>query len=161
MEKKIRKYLKNAYRVYNGQKVEAVVGIFPSNTNQTPNQRQILVRKEFFEKMSNKHPEIGTDALFLFVHTINMPDEVYKTSLNGRLNFLRKIPSSHSTNIVGTRQDGSVDIIVTSFITSKNNYTANIRKTAEAVFLRSPEGTAGSPICDVIADSRADFLSSG
>lgn len=161
MKEKIRKYLTNAYKVYNGQKVEAVVGICFYHVDQPLGARPIVARKEFFEKITKKHSEVTLDSLFFFVQTINIPDEVYKTSLDGRLNFFRKISNSHSTNVVATKQVGNTNVLVTTFITSKSNYMTNIRKTAEAVFLRNPEGTAISPICDVIADSRADFLSSG
>ena len=66
----------------------------------------------------------------------------YKLPLKEKLNFFRTLEDSF-INIVGTLKKGegaNAQQVVTSFLTSKPNYPQNIKKTAEAVYLKKPGG---------------------
>lgn len=147
MGKKINKYLKNAYKVATGQKDFAFVAQLSKEvTQKTDLPTDVVVRNTFFEKMAEKHPEIDKNRLFSFVKTLNIPDSIYQLPIKERLNFFRSL-ENNMTNIVGTfkkGEDSQSHHLVTSFITSSKKYPVNIKKTAEAVYIRSTGGALNS-----------------
>jgi len=136
----INSYLKNAYKVYSGQKPEMIIANLADDVVKRTNlPKDIVVKKAFFDHISVKHPEIDRGKLFDFVKTLNIPDEIYQLPIKAKLNFFRKIENDF-TNIVGTLNKKDQQV-VTSFLTNSKNYPENIKKTAKAVYLKSGGGT--------------------
>lgn len=107
--------------------------------------------RAFFDHLSQAHKELSKKALFAFVKTLNLPDEVYKLPLKDKLNFFRVLEDG-AVNVVGTGAKGdgaTAHQVVTSFLTTHPKYLANIKKTAEAVYLNiageTPLGMPSSP----------------
>ncbi len=132
----IQKGRKNAYKVYDGQKKQARIAQLPQSVAQeTKLPRDVVVKREFFQKMARKHPEINQKKLFEFVNTLHIPDSVYQLPKKERLNFLRKLEDNVKTNIVATVKNSPTDnALTTSFITKSKSYPGNIKKTSKEVF---------------------------
>lgn len=137
--KRVNEYLQKAYKVYSGQKPENIVAQLADDvTKRTGLPKDVVVKKAFFDKMAESHPEIDRGKLFSFVRTLNIPESVYQLPQKNKLNFFRTL-EARMTNIVGTNALDDHQV-VTSFITSSDRYPKNIKKTAEAVFERSAGG---------------------
>jgi hypothetical protein len=135
----VKKYFKNAYKVYDGQSPQKVVAKLPESVSEkTGLPIDVTVKKAFFDKMAERHPEIDRKKLFSFVKTLNIPDSIYQLSDKEKLNFFRKL-EGEVMNIVGTRMRNDQQV-VTSILTTSKKYPKNIKKTAEAVFEKSSGG---------------------
>lgn len=139
--KNLKKYYKNAYKVADNQRREAIVSRLSDEIkNKTKLPEEILVKRDFFNKMAKKHPEINNEKLFSFVKTLNIPDSIYQLPQKEKLNFFRQLEKNY-LNIVGTHNKGDQQV-VTSFITSSQRYPQNIKRTANAVFEKNKVGGA-------------------
>lgn len=142
-EYQVQRYLKNAYKVYSGQKPANIIAKLSEDVaNKTNLPKDVVVKRAFFDKMAERHPEIDKNKLFAFVRTTNIPDSVYQLPQKEKLNFFRQL-ENEVTNIVGTHHKGDQQV-VTSFITTNKNYPDNIKKTSEEVFSRNKGGALGS-----------------
>lgn len=155
MSNQINKYLKNAYKVYSGQKAYQVVANLSDDLAKTTNfPKSVVVKKAFFGKMAESHPEIGRDKLFNFVKTLNIPDEVYQISKENRLNFFRNLKNK-TLNIVSTGKDWKQpqQNVITSFnaIDPKEmKYVNKIKNTSNKVFPIN-SGGAGNSSSDMLS----------
>lgn len=88
MGKKINKYIKNAYKVASGQKLEAII----ANKGDSP--YQVVLRKDAFDEILRKHPDktnFDFNKTLGFVKTIHLPDIIQKLPNKQRIQFIRKL----------------------------------------------------------------------
>ena len=164
MELTIKKYLSNAYKVYSGQKPFQIVAKLADDIIKKTNlPKEVVVTKTFYDHLSKAHSEIPKEKIFQFVKTLNIPDEIYKLPLQEKLNFFRTLEDSF-VNVVGTFKKGegiTAQQVVTSFLTNKPKYPASIKKTAEAVYLKTIGGAAKSSSLKGIPSPPAGQLPEG
>ncbi len=147
MNKKINKYLKNAYKVATRQKEIAFVAQLSEEvTQETGLPIDVGVKSSFFEHLAEKHPELDSNNLFKFIETLNLPDEIYQLSKSGKLNFFKKL-ENQIVSLVATGKDKEFpqSNVVTNILISlkgskgrnREKYIQNIKNTSKEVFNNS------------------------
>lgn len=155
----VKKYFKNAYKVYDGQSPQKVVANLPESVSEkTGLPIDVTVKKAFFDKMAERHPEIDRKKLFDFVKTLNIPDSIYQLSDKEKLNFFRKL-EGEVMNVVSAGKDAALPQtnVITSFNVNPNNasrkkYVEKLKNTSEKVFDRDSGGTRQSPSSNILSE---------
>lgn len=147
MKERIKKYRRNAYLVYSGQKENRIVGAVQNSIEVAS--RNIVVWQRFFTKIGLSHGEILKDTLFNFVETLNDPDEIHRRD-GDRFNYFKTIGNSVNVVAVGKDTCGDHMNLITSFyvhLSSKNklDYIQRLKKTSELVFFRKSRKDAPDP----------------
>ncbi len=164
----INRYLKNAYKVYSGQKPYQVVAKISNDVAKKTGYegyQDITVKQAFFDKIIEGHPnifkdpktgEVNKQRLFSFVRTLNIPDEIRQAKPSQRLNYFRELENK-AVNLVVIDKDltpptnlPKSSTTITDFTINPNkpkraNYLKSIKNTSDEVFSRSGGTDTGYP----------------
>lgn len=158
LPRKLNKYYKNAYKVADNQKKEAIVGKYPEilvKEEQLP--RDIYLEKKAYNKILNKHNDfknLNFNKKLGFVKSINEPESFRKISGNKpRINLIRDIGEfdKKTLNVVGTKpivKDGR-GYVNTSFLANKKGDVRRILSEGRPI-PSSPVGVSSLPHLDKI-----------
>lgn len=164
LSKKLKKYLGKAYQVYVGDKPHAVVAriakIIAKKVSYQKN-REIIVKKETFSHfvkhfIDKKTKTVYKQKLFLFVKTINKPNEIY-LSKDGKLRYFKQLRNFIENEVIIDKdlKLKNKSLVVTQFennLLDKRDFKYSLRQknTSFKVFLDS-RGAPTYPSSNMLA----------